>query len=313
MTLIFSEAQTRGLINMTGALRAVEKIFQDRAAGKVQSVARLRLKGSRKNLNMMAAWQKTWDLMCLRAYASGANTISIYSGKTGGLQAIINARYLSALRTGAASGVAAKYLAPAGSEILGLIGTGRQAAFQLGAIVPTAKIRQVLVYGRDPQRRKNFIGRMKKGLSVDLKEARSIDQIEQHADVLVIATTATAPVTHGGGIKKEVLVISMGANQRVKHEVSAGLIKHMDLIVTDDLATAQSDSGDLIAACEKGLIRWQDIVPLEAIVAGGRPAERPRRILFQSNGLADEDLAVGRYVLERAKRAKMKVRRISEI
>jgi ornithine cyclodeaminase/alanine dehydrogenase-like protein (mu-crystallin family) len=313
MVLIFSEAQTKGLIDMPRALRVVEKIFHDRAAGKVRSVARLRLKGSNKKLNMMAAWQEAWDLICLRTYSSGANTISIYSGNTGSLKAIINARYLSALRTGAASGVASKYLAPANSEILGLIGTGRQAAFQLEAIVPSCGIKQVMVFGRDPKRRKNFIRTMKRVLSVDFKAAQSIDQIEQNSDILVIATNTTAPVTHGGRIKKEVLIVSMGANQQVKHEVAGKLIKQMDLIVTDDLPTAQSDSGDLISACKKGLIRWQDVFPLEKIVAKGRPSKRPKRILFQSNGLADEDLAVGRYVLERAKREKVKGRGVSEI
>ncbi len=313
MVMIFSEAQTKGLIDMPRARRVVEKIFHDRAAGKVRSVARLRLNGSNKKLNMMAAWQQTWDLICLRAYSSGTSTISIYSGNTGSLKAIINARYLSALRTGAASGVASKYLAPAASEMLGLIGTGRQAVFQLEAIVPSCGIKQVMVYGRDSKRRKNFIRTMKKVLSVDFKEAQSIDQIEQNSDILVIATNSTAPVIHGGRIKKEVLIISMGANQQVKHEVPGKLIKQMDLIVTDDLPTAQSDSGDLISACKKGLIRWQDVVPLEKIVAKGRPAKRSKRILFQSNGLADEDLAVGRYVLERAKREKVKGRVLSEI
>ena len=313
MALIFSKAQTKRLIDMPKALRVVEKIFYDRAAGRVRSVARLRLKGSKKKLNMMSAWQESWDLICLRAYSSNANTISIYSGSTGSLKAIINARYLSGLRTGAASGVASKYLAPVDGGVLGLIGTGRQASFQVEAIVPSCGIKQVMVFGRDPKRRKNFIRTMKRVLSVDFKEAPSIDKIEEKSDVIVLATNSTVPVIHGGRLKEEVLIISMGANQQVKHEVPGKLIKQMDLIVTDDLPTAQSDSGDLIPACKKGLIRWQDVVPLGKIVAKGRPAKRPKRILFQSNGLADEDLAVGRYVLERAKREKIKGKKVSEL
>jgi ornithine cyclodeaminase/alanine dehydrogenase-like protein (mu-crystallin family) len=87
----------------------------------------------------------------------------------------------------------------------------------------------------------------------------------------------------------------------------------MDLIVTDDLAAAKADSGDLIEACQSRIARWEDIVELEKIVAGGSPQPRPKRILFQSNGIADEDLAVGRYVLEQAKKKRLKVRRVSEI
>jgi ornithine cyclodeaminase/alanine dehydrogenase-like protein (mu-crystallin family) len=87
----------------------------------------------------------------------------------------------------------------------------------------------------------------------------------------------------------------------------------MDLIVTDDLGTAKTDSGDLIAACEAGIIEWNKVIPLEKVVAAGSPQPRPRRILFQSNGIADEDLAVGLYVLRQAKRKKLKLREINEI
>jgi ornithine cyclodeaminase/alanine dehydrogenase-like protein (mu-crystallin family) len=87
----------------------------------------------------------------------------------------------------------------------------------------------------------------------------------------------------------------------------------MSLIVTDDVPTAKGDSGDLIASCEFGITRWDSVVPLEKIVAGGGPQPRPKKILFQSNGIADEDLAVARYVLEQAKRKKIKMRQIAEI
>jgi ornithine cyclodeaminase/alanine dehydrogenase-like protein (mu-crystallin family) len=129
----------------------------------------------------------------------------------------------------------------------------------------------------------------------------------------VLATDAAVPLTDGDRLKLDCLVISMGANQPVKHEVSGTLIRRMDFIATDDLATAQTDSGDLIAACKEGVIGWDNVVPLEKIVAGGCPLPRPRRILFQSNGIADEDLAVGRYVWEQARKKKGRVREVAEI
>jgi ornithine cyclodeaminase/alanine dehydrogenase-like protein (mu-crystallin family) len=98
-----------------------------------------------------------------------------------------------------------------------------------------------------------------------------------------------------------------------KHEISNHLIQQMDLIVTDDVGTAKTDSGDLIAACNAGIVGWEKVIPLEELVAGGTPRSRPERILFQSNGIADEDLAVGLYVLQQAKRKKMKLRELNEI
>ena len=312
MALLIGEKETRRLIDMDRALTVVEKIFHDRASGKMRSLARRRLKGSRKQLNVMAAWHAAWDLICLRAYAGEANTITLYNGRTGQIQAVIHMGYLSSLRTGAASGVAAKYLAPPEAEVLGIIGPGWQATFQVEAVARSCPVRQIMVSGRNPKKTKEFIRQVGKGLPVEFTEAPA-PEVEAASDILVLATDSTAPLTGGNGLKDDVLVISMGANQAVKHEVSGDLIRRMDLVVTDDLATAQTDSGDLIAACHAGIMRWEDVVPLEKIVAAGRPEPRPRRIFFQSNGIADEDLAVGRYVLNQARRKKSKARKVSEI
>ncbi|MGH7770682.1 MAG: ornithine cyclodeaminase family protein [Candidatus Binatia bacterium] len=313
MALIINEKDTRKLIDMPKALKVVEKTFQDRAAGKVQIMPRRRLKSSQRQLNVMAAWQADRDLLCLRAYAGAANTITLYNGRTGEIQAVLNAAYLSSLRTGAASGVAAKYLAPSNADVLGVIGPGWQATFQVEAIVQSCPVRQVQVYGRNPKKTKEFVRQMGKELSVEMKESMSLGEIEAESDILVLATDSSTPITDGSGIKDEVLVITMGANQPVKHEVSGELIRRMDLVVTDDLSTAQIDSGDLIAACEAGIVRWEDVVPLEKIVAAGRPVPRPKRILFQSNGIPDEDLAVGVYVLDQVRRKKARARNVSEI
>lgn len=313
MALIIDEKVTRKLIDMPRALRLVEQIFHDRAAEKVQSLPRRRLKSSQKQLNVMVAWQADSDLICLRAYAGESNTVTLYNGRTGKIQAVINMGYLSSLRTGAASGVAAKHLAPSEPKVLGIIGPGWQATFQVEAILCSCPVREVLVFGRNPEKTKEFIRQMSKDLSVEWKEVSSLEEMEAESDILVVATDSFSPVINGIRLKDEVLVISMGANQSVKHEISGDLIRRMNLVVTDDLPTAQTDSGDLIAACGAGITRWEDVIPLEKIVAEGAPQPRPKKILFQSNGIADEDLAVGRYVLEQALRKKVKVRKVSEI
>jgi ornithine cyclodeaminase/alanine dehydrogenase-like protein (mu-crystallin family) len=313
MAIIISEPQTRKLIDMGQAVAQLDKMFRDRAAGKMRSVPRRRLKGSEKQLNMMAAWHQDMDLICLRAYAAGANTITLYHGRKGGIQAIIDMSYLSSLRTGAATGVAAKYLAPQNSKVLGIIGPGWQATFQVEAVAETCPIERVAVWGRTPKRRKDFIKQMSKIVKADWQEVDSVDEVESMADILVVSTDSNTPVATGGSLKEEVLVASIGANATVKHEVSNRLIRNMDLIVTDDLAAAKADSGDLVEACQTRIARWEDILPLEKMVAEGVSRPRPKRIFFQSNGIADEDLAVGKYVLDQAKRKKLKLRSITEI
>ncbi len=312
MAVIISEPQTRKLIDMSQAVSQVDKMFRDRAAGKMRNVPRRRLKGSDKQLNMMAAWHQDSDLICLRSYAAGANIITLFHGGKGGIQAIINMAYLSSLRTGAATGVAAKYLAPANSKVLGIVGPGWQATFQVEAVMETCDIEQIVVWGRAPKRRKDFIKQMSKVVKADWKEVDSVDECEGLADILVVSTDSTTPVANGSNLKDEVLVASIGANATVKHEVSNNLIRRMDFIVTDDIGAAKADSGDLVEACQTRIARWEDIVPLEKIVADGVPQPRPKRIFFQSNGIADEDLAVGKFVLDQAKRKKMKLRTVTE-
>jgi ornithine cyclodeaminase/alanine dehydrogenase-like protein (mu-crystallin family) len=313
MALIISEAQTRKLIDMPQAIKVLDRMFHDRAAGKMRSVPRRRLKGSDKQLNVMAAWHQEMDLICLRAYAAAANTITLYNGRTGQIQAIINMGYLSSLRTGAATGVAAKYLAPPQTKTLGVIGPGWQATFQVEAVANACPIERIVVWGRTPKRRKEFIKEMSKIVKADWREANTASEAETEADILIVATDAATPVAHGAHLKEEVLIASIGANASVKHEVTNDLIRHMNYIVTDDLPTARIDSGDLIAACEFGILRWDGIVPLDSVVGHGAPTPRPKRILFQSNGIADEDLAVGKYVLDQAKRKKLKLREVTEI
>jgi ornithine cyclodeaminase/alanine dehydrogenase-like protein (mu-crystallin family) len=154
---------------------------------------------------------------------------------------------------------------------------------------------------------------MSKVVKADWQEVGSVDEVESASDILVVSTDSSTPVAQGTNLKEEVLVASIGANAAVKHEVSDRLIRLMDLIVTDDVPTAKGDSGDLIAACQTRITRWEDIVALEKIIAEGVPQPRPKRIFFQSNGIADEDLAVGRYVFEQAKKKKLKMKKLTEI
>lgn len=311
MALIISAEQTRELIDMGAAIRLLDRMFRDRAAGKLRNVPRRRLSGSGKQLNVMAAWHRSSDLIALRSYVAKANTITLYDGGSGALKAVMSAAYLSSLRTGAATGVAAKRLAPPKPAVLGLIGPGWQGAFQVEAVVKACRPKQVLVYGRNPERRRGFIEAMSKVVRTPFRTADSLEEVESESDILVVATDSTAPIVEGRRLKDDVLVATIGANQPGKHEVSGRLVKSMDLVVTDDLATAQNDSGDLIAACAARRLRWRDVVPLESVVAGG-VRDRPRKALFQSNGIPDEDLAVGAYVLRQALRKNLPLREVTE-
>ena len=314
MALIIDAETTKKLIDMPRALEAVEAVFRARARGQVTGLPRRRLRGAKRQLNLMAAWHSGWQQFALRAYMGGANTITLYNGRTGELQSVLNASYLSSLRTGAASGVAAKYLRPRQVGVLGMIGTGKQAVFQLMALAPVCRPKRILVYGRNPQRRKTFVRKMNQEQGLALNACSHLEELAAASDVLVLATDSSSPILDWGHpFKDKILIVTIGANQAVKHEVTPRLVGQMDLVVTDTLDAAKSDSGDLIAAVAAGVLTWEKVVPLEQIVSQGIGARRPKRILFQSNGIAEEDLAAGHYVLEQAKRKKLKARVVTGI
>ena len=313
MTLIIDEKTTKKLIDMPRALTVVEKVLSERAAGKVRRLPRNRLSGDGRSLNIMSSWHANRDIFCMRFYTGKTSSISLHSGRTGRFLALINASYLAPLRTGATSGVAAKYLAPSAAQVLGVIGPGHQAIFQAEAVVLSAPVHTVLVYGRNAARRKRFISAMRRKIGAEFKETSSLEEIEAQSDIIVLATLSKAPILEGNLLKDDVLVISIGANQAVKREVSNNLIRRMDLIVTDDVPTAQMDSGDLIAAHDAGIVDWEKVLPLDRVVVEHDPINRPRKILFQSNGIADDALAVSHYVLNAIRRKRVKVTSLSAI
>src|ERR671911_65407 len=183
MALLIGEPQSKKLIDMPRAVNLLEKMFRERAAGKVPPPPRRRLRGKEKQLNIMAAWHQAYDLFCLRAYIAQANTITLYNGKSGQIQAIINMGYLSSLRTGAATGVAAKYLAPPNAHTLGVIGPGWQATFQVEAVAHACQIHRIVVFGRTPKRRQEFVKQVSKIVQAEWREASSVDEVEGESDI----------------------------------------------------------------------------------------------------------------------------------
>jgi ornithine cyclodeaminase/alanine dehydrogenase-like protein (mu-crystallin family) len=314
MTFIIDEKTTRSLIDMPRALTVVEKMFRDHAAGKVRRMFRQRLKGNQKGLNIMAAWHADWDLFCMRYYTGKlTSSISLHDGRTGEFLALINASYLAPLRTAATSGVAVKYLAPPHARVFGIIGPGRQATYHVDAITRRAPVDTVLFYGRNPERKKKFVRALKGKIRGQLREAASCEELEASSDIIALCTDSKSPILEGCLLKQDVLVLSIGANQAVKHEVSSDFIRRIDQIVTDDIPTAQADSGDLIAAHEAGVFDWNKLIPLERVVAGETLLSRPTRVFFQSNGIGDDALAVSRFVLRAIRQRRSKVRKISLI
>ena len=221
----------------------------------------------------------------------------------GALEALIEADFMGAYRTGAATAVAAKALGLSGSTTVALIGSGWQAATQALALSRVLEIKELRVFSRSADRRAAFAAEQGEQLGVPIVDSPSAEAAVRGADIVVTVTTSHTPVLQAEWVEPHALVAAIGSNFRNRAELPPELVGRAQTVVVDQLAAAQLESGDLIQAAEAGKFDWSQAVELATVVAGGweRP-ERPGITLFESHGLALWDLAAASVVVAAARR-----------
>jgi alanine dehydrogenase len=308
MTLHINEEEVRQLLTMPLAIAAVEEVSRQQADGRVQVHPRRRFELPQHNFfHYMAALDSAGGYVAMKQYTYVKGKIRflvpLYSVSTGELLALIEADYMGRLRTGAASGVATKYLAQKFAKAAAIIGTGGQARTQLEAMHCVRMLSSVFVYGRDPQRRKRFADEMTERLSVDVYPTESAADAVRNAEIICTATTSPHPVVHGADIPAGVHINAIGANHAHKQELDEAAVAKANVIFVDSLAQSQQEAGDLIIPFQKQPQRWNSVHELSELVVGkaaGR-ANDTQITLFKSNGIAAWDLAVAEKVYTLAK------------
>jgi len=307
MALLLTEADVERLLTMELALEAVEEAFREQAEGRAINEPRRRLRVPRVTLHVMSAAVLVRGVLGLKAYTSfsgGARfLVLLYDAETGALVAVMEANTLGQMRTGAASGVATRYMARPEARTLGILGTGWQARSQVAAICAVRPIQRVLAYSRTPERREAFCREMAAKLGVEAVPAQRPEEVVVEADVLVTATTAHEPVFEGRHLPEGVHINAIGGNSLLRREFDDEVIRRARTIVVDSKDQARIECGEFLHAIERGRLTWEAVHELKDVVAGRLQARtHPSDItLFKSLGLALEDVAVAVRVLERAR------------
>lgn len=270
------------------------------AVGQVELMPRRRFRIDDGYFAVMAAADRGLGVAGLKSYTvvggKLAFVVCLFSLEDGGLTALIAADRLGQVRTGAASGVAAKYLARRGATSLGLIGAGWQAESQLAAIrAAVPSLERVVVSSRTAERAAAFAEAHGAEVAASPAEAGA-------CDVVVTATTSKDPVLRGDWLRDGALVCAIGANDPAARELDAQVIARATLVCCDSLEDARLESGDLIEPIAAGGLDWLEVQELHQIVAGELPGRQSDGdiVVFKSNGIAPWDLAVGQEVLRRA-------------
>ena len=307
MTTMLSEGEVRDLLTFADAVEAVEDAFGMLGRGEATNHPRQRGEAGGAVLNVMWALAPALGAMGVKSYpivrsdvTQGSSFTFLLYGLPGGeLDAILEADVLGQRRTGAASAVATRHLARPESEVLAVFGAGWQAESQVEAMAQVLpNLRHVLVVGRSPERRDRFAAKMSRRLGLPV-EAAEPDAAARDADVVVTATGSAEPVFDGALLAPGAHVNAVGSNVAAKRELDAETLRRADRVVADSAEVARLESGDLL----RNRFDWERLEELGLIVAGRQPARRsPDEItVFESHGLAIEDLACAVRVLARAR------------
>jgi alanine dehydrogenase len=293
------------LLTPADALHAVESCFERLARGAIENRPRTRTRAGDGVFAVMSAVDEELGLAGLKSYTwlpGGTPFVVVLFDLEGAeIAAVIEADKMGQLRTGAASGVAAKYLAEPDARTLGIIGCGWQAESQVACIreaVPT--IDQVVAYCRTTDNLRAFC----KKVGAEPGETHR-DPAQQ--DIVVTVTTSKDPVLRGEWLKPGALVCAVGANEPRARELDNVVLERAVLVLCDSIEQARLESGDLIEPVERGVLDWLEVHELHEVVVGELPGRSSPDdiVVFKSNGIAAWDVAIGATAIELAREKKV--------
>jgi alanine dehydrogenase len=301
---IVPEREIAALITADAAFDAVEAVFAAMASGAARnfSVVRESLghedalygfkggfdrQGAALGLKAGGYWPHN---LARRGLINHQSTVFLFDPDTGRVQAMVGGNLLTALRTGAASSVSIKHLARQDAKVLGMVGAGHQAHFQLRAAAKQRAFEKVVAWNYHPEMLPK-LGQTAAQLGLPF-EAVSLPELGAQADVIITITSAFTPSLLAAHVRPGTHLACMGTDTKGKQEVEAALLARAT-VFADEL-TQSISIGEAQHAVAAGLIGAQDIVPIGAVINGTHPGRTSADeiTLFDGTGVALQDLAV---------------------
>ena len=292
-----TEADVVGTVDLLDAIDAVEDALRVQAAGGAQTMEKTHVAWEGGHtLHAIGAVDEQAGVVATKTWAhtSGGATplVVLWDAHEGTLSAVIEAFALGQLRTGAITGLATRWLAPADATRAALIGTGKQAMAQLAAMHAARPLDIVQVYSPNPARRAAFVNEARSdSWPFEVREAASVDRAIRDAQIVTTATRAREPFLRASQLGAGTLVNAIGAITPERAELAPDVVPRADLVVADSADTAERLATELSG---------RRPTPLHEIVAAGSPREPVELTVFKAMGIGLADLAIARVVLERS-------------
>src|SRR5262245_24649977 len=303
--LYLKEHDVEQLTSVPEVIDLLDTAFRDQAAGRAWTNPRNRLRLPGATLHMMAGAIPGYFGYKAYSVAAGKSQFLffLYSAETTQLVAMIEADALGQIRTGAASGLATRLLASPDSNVATMFGAGWQAESQLLAIDAVRKLERVWIVNRNADRCAAFIGRMQPLVKAKLEGAKSPQEAVRSSQIVTTITTSREPVLKGEWLQPGTHINAAGGNLLLRREIDDDVVMRANRLVVDSIDQCRIESGEFLAAIETGRRHWEDFVELRHVIAGSAPGRTSAAdiTLFKSGGVALEDVAVGKFVYERAR------------
>jgi alanine dehydrogenase len=316
--LLLTKKEIEPLLSMNEVMQAVESAFREKGLGYAQMPPKVYLSYPKYNgdLRAMPSYLERLDISAVKVVNSHPDnqskfslptvmaTIILVDPKNGAPLAIMDGTWITAMRTGAAGGLAAKYLARKDARIVGFVGAGTQARTQLTALLTLYRnLEKVKVWSRTRESRETFVSEMKAEYEnlTDVVPVENVEDAVRDMDILVTATPSRVPIVLGKWISRGAHITCIGADAPGKEELDPAILKRAKIVV-DDWEQA-SHSGEINVPLAKRLMSrndvWGDICEIAAGLKPGRTSESEITV-FTSTGLAVQDAATAKLVYDKA-------------
>lgn len=307
--LFVKDTRVETIIPMAQAIEAVEESLAETSRGAAVVLPRRRIHHANRMLfgvlpgsfkGAMGAYLQTDQDRVIHH-----ETVILYSVDTGEPLILFQDCAINELRTGAAGGVGAKYLAPPDAARVAVIGSEKHAFTQLQAVCAVRPIEAVRVFSPTPAHRLRFADRVRAGLKVEAAATDSAEAALEGTDIVITATNAQSPVFEGRSLRPGMHVTSIanGDKTRVREEIDHDTIRQAARLCVTSKATVQANESDLFRAARDGVLDWDGVCELGDVILGNVPGRAgPDEItLFKLQGLGIMDLAVGLRAYEALK------------
>ena len=317
--LILTKEDIAAVCSMEDAIEAVKEAFIVHSEGSVKVPLRINIRSDKYNGNMlfMPAYCEKKDAASLKIVSvypdnkeknlpSTPAQVLLIDPTTGIVLSIMDGTYITALRTGAASGAAFSVLAKSECKTGALIGTGTQAAMQLEAMIVSKNPKLVKVYSRNKDRLNNFVKNMStkfKSKAVELVACESADTAVKDADILITATNSDRPLFSVESCKPGLTISAVGSFTRQMQELDTTVLKKASKIYYDDKEAMLEEAGEIIKALENRDIDEKKFSGSlgEALADKIKLRENDEEIIvFKSVGLGTQDLVTAKKVYDNA-------------